>query len=244
MNLKILYLGPKTKLYSFLKSFGSVKQTEDKLSFFELKKYDWVISYGYRHILSQQHIDNCKNPIINLHISYLPYNRGADPNFWSWLENSPKGVTIHKIDSGIDTGDIFIQKEVIFKDNETLASSYNILKQEIENLFINNFENIIKGVILPQKQFGKGSFHQKKDFELFKNLLTKGWDTPVNTIKMTDLEIINEIEKVRNKNNVNWMDILRLAFKYSPKEARVIIAKINKDDNRISELLEQLSSND
>lgn len=60
---------------------------------------------------------------------------------------------------------------------------------------------------------------------------------------MTDLEIINEIEKVRSKNNVNWMNVLRLAFVHAPKEAREIVAKINKDDNRISELLEKLSSN-
>jgi predicted transcriptional regulator len=60
---------------------------------------------------------------------------------------------------------------------------------------------------------------------------------------MTDLEIIDEIEKIRNKNNVNWMDILRLSFKYAPTEARQIMSKINTDDNRISELLEQLSNN-
>jgi hypothetical protein len=60
---------------------------------------------------------------------------------------------------------------------------------------------------------------------------------------MTDLEIIDEIEKVRSKNNVNWMDVLRLAFTHAPNEARAIMAKINKDDNRISELLEKLSNN-
>lgn len=62
-------------------------------------------------------------------------------------------------------------------------------------------------------------------------------------ITMTDLEIIDEIEKVRSKNNVNWMDILRVAFIHAPEEARAIMAKINKDDNKISELLEQLSNN-
>lgn len=61
---------------------------------------------------------------------------------------------------------------------------------------------------------------------------------------MTDLEIINEIEKIRSKNNVNWMDILRLAFKHAPREARKIISNINADDNKISELLMKLSKND
>ena len=60
---------------------------------------------------------------------------------------------------------------------------------------------------------------------------------------MTDLEIINQIEKIRSKNNINWMNILRLAFKYSPDEAREIVSKINLDDNKISELLKKLSEN-
>ena len=61
--------------------------------------------------------------------------------------------------------------------------------------------------------------------------------------KMTDLEIIDEIEKIRSKNNINWMNILRLAFKHSPEEARSIISKINIDDQRISSLLKKLSEN-
>tara|TARA_B100001029_G_C14914015_1_gene368160 strand:+ start:580 stop:765 length:186 start_codon:yes stop_codon:yes gene_type:complete len=60
---------------------------------------------------------------------------------------------------------------------------------------------------------------------------------------MTDLEIIDEIEKIRSNNNINWMNILRLAFKYAPDEARSIVSKINSDDKRISDLLKKLSEN-
>lgn len=60
---------------------------------------------------------------------------------------------------------------------------------------------------------------------------------------MTDLEIIDAIEKVRSKNNINWMNILRLAFKYSPSEAREIVTKINEDDGKIGALLKKLSEN-
>ena len=56
------------------------------------------------------------------------------------------------------------------------------------------------------------------------------------------LEIINKIEKVRSKNNVNWMDILRLAFKHAPKEASQLMKKVNSEDKRISFLLKKLSS--
>ena len=58
---------------------------------------------------------------------------------------------------------------------------------------------------------------------------------------MTDFEIIDAIEKVRTKNNINWMDIMRIAFKYSPEEAKKVLKKINSNDAKISNLLKKLS---
>ena len=53
--------------------------------------------------------------------------------------------------------------------------------------------------------------------------------------------IIDQIEKIRSKNNVNWMNILRLAFKLDPKGTSKIMKKINYDDKKISNLLNKLS---
>ena len=61
-----------------------------------------------------------------------------------------------------------------------------------------------------------------------------------NVIKY--LDIIDKIEKIRSKNNVNWMNVLRLAFKVDPKNASKIMKKINYDDKRISNLLKKLSN--
>jgi hypothetical protein len=55
------------------------------------------------------------------------------------------------------------------------------------------------------------------------------------------LKIIDEVEKVRTKNNVNWMDVLRLAFSHAPEEAKRLMKKINQEDNEISKLFEKLS---
>ena len=54
------------------------------------------------------------------------------------------------------------------------------------------------------------------------------------------LKIISKIEKVRSKNNINWMNILRLAFKLDPNSAKKIMKKINYDDKKISKLLSEL----
>ena len=56
------------------------------------------------------------------------------------------------------------------------------------------------------------------------------------------LKIIDEIEHVRSRNNVNWMDILRLAFTYAPEESRELMKKVNTEDERISALLKKLSA--
>ena len=45
-------------------------------------------------------------------------------------------------------------------------------------------------------------------------------------MKNNNLKIIKQIEKIRAKNNVNWMNILRLAFKHAPRESKNLMKKI------------------
>ena len=54
-------------------------------------------------------------------------------------------------------------------------------------------------------------------------------------------KINKQIENVRKKNNVNWMDILRVAFKYAPKEAATIMKRINTADKKVSSLVNKLA---
>ncbi len=56
------------------------------------------------------------------------------------------------------------------------------------------------------------------------------------------LEAIGKIEKIRAKNNHNWMDILRLAIKHAPDEAINIMKKINLKDQRISKLFSKIKN--
>jgi len=161
--MKFLYLGTPSYIQEYLDVKGDLTHTSHKIEPSILGDYDWVVSYGYTHLLSKDHIDSSKNPIINLHISYLPWNRGFSPNYWSWKKDTPKGVTIHQIDEGLDTGPIFVQSLVNFTGDETLSSSYLILKLEIERLFIQSFDKIINGEMKPYKQVGKGSHQFKRD---------------------------------------------------------------------------------
>lgn len=161
--MKILFLGGNlaSDLADWLGSQGEeVVYREDKISIEEAKETnpDFIISYNYRYIIPKEMIYFVSGKAINLHISYLPFNKGSHPNIWSFLEDTPKGVTIHYIDEGIDTGDIIIQKEVLIdEDKETIKSSYELLHREIQVLFNENWNKIKNGEIVPQKQMGGGA---------------------------------------------------------------------------------------
>ena len=188
--MNILLLGPKNLvLLNFLRSYNdSVTQISEKISlgYIEKNDFDFLISYGYRYIISEIILNLFKDRAINLHISFLPFNRGADPNFWSFLENTPKGVTIHMLDKGVDTGKIIYQKEIFFTSkNESLLSSYEKLHQTILNLFFENGEKIKTKNFKLSKQIGTGSFHALKDIEQYLYLLKKdGWNTKVSKLKI------------------------------------------------------------
>ena len=171
---KILFLGYNRDQTSLIdkiqlhKKNWSVEQTEKKIDLNLDQKFNSIISFGYKHIINREIINNLKYPIINLHISFLPYNKGAHPNFWSFVENTPSGVTIHQVDHGVDTGKIIYQKKIdfeLFKNKQTLTFSktYKVLINEIENLFLENIEDIINQKFISIEQIGKGSYHSKKD---------------------------------------------------------------------------------
>ena len=184
---KILFLGDaQSPLFEWLKNAeDSVMQSSEKITpeFIGANNIGFIVSYGYRHILKKEILDLLPGKAINLHVSFLPWNRGADPNFWSVVEDTPKGVSIHHLDEGVDTGDIIVQEEVEFdSDQDTLASSYEKLQTAIQKLFKQHWPDIKSGQCLQYKQVGEGSVHKVKDKEKLTHLLTDGWDTPLSVL--------------------------------------------------------------
>lgn len=148
--MKILLLGPlNEKISDLIREDGHQvveKESPIDVQFLIEKQIDFAVSYGYRHIIKSDVLHHLKDRIINLHISYLPWNRGADPNLWSFLEDTPKGVTIHYVDEEIDTGDIIVQKEVVFEHGaQTLSTTYARLQDEMMLLFKSNWPLISIG---------------------------------------------------------------------------------------------------
>jgi len=185
-NFRILFLGElDNPLINYLHSVGEeVTATPNKITADYAKDFDFIISYGYRHIIRPEVIKLFPGKIINLHISYLPWNRGFDPNLWSILENTQKGVTIHMVNEGLDTGDILVQEKIEFDyQQETLATSYQKLQSQIQNLFKKNWQLFKQQKIKGHPQdLNDGNKHYAKYKIAFFETLELGWDTPIHKV--------------------------------------------------------------
>jgi methionyl-tRNA formyltransferase len=182
-----LFLGPdESPTLGYLSEFGEdVAATADAIDAHTIRQRqpDFLVSHGYRHIITPEVLDLVPDRAINLHISYLPWNRGADPNLWSWIDDTPKGVTIHYVDRGVDTGDIIAQRMVSFApEEETLASSYARLQTEIDQLLREHWPVIRQGRCDRRSQQGQGSSHRSADRERVAHMLAAGWNTPVASL--------------------------------------------------------------
>lgn len=190
--MNILILGPQTrnqKINDFLHSHGyHVSITNEKITLAQLQQnhIDYAIINGYAPILKEPIISTYSHRIINIHPTYLPYGRGIYGNFWSFFEQTPKGVSLMFIDQGIDTGDIIARKPVHLDPYLTLQTSWQILYQEVENLFCEKWNPIAHNSIqpIPQNQLNEpGSYHSRQQSENMIARLPLKWDTPLYEIE-------------------------------------------------------------
>lgn len=137
--------------------------------------FDLAVSYTYPYIIQKNIIDEMNGNIVNLHNSFLPYNRGSYPNVWSIIDGTPRGVTLHYINSGLDKGDIIAQKIVLLKENATLKDSYEQLDKEAKKMFREIFQYYHYWKYLRKKSIGKGTYHSDKEFVLLQKKIVD-WD--------------------------------------------------------------------
>ncbi len=194
--MEILLLGSDNletaRVHEFLRNQREkVLLVTEKISpaFFSTFLPDIIISYNYRFMLKPEVFNAPPLGTVNLHIGYLPWNRGADPNFWSHAEATPKGVTVHYIDAGVDTGDIIAQEEISFFPGDTLKTSYAKLHTRIQELFSSIWEDLKNSRVARKTQQGDGTFHLKKDRDPYEHLLReKGWDTRIAELAKLHLD--------------------------------------------------------
>jgi methionyl-tRNA formyltransferase len=104
---------------------------------------------------------------INTHPSLLPFNRGKHYNFWALVEQVPFGVTIHRVDSSVDTGEIVAQKDIPYDWTDDGESLYKKAQSSMINLFQSTYPKLRSGNIESIAQSEEiGSFHHSSELEL------------------------------------------------------------------------------
>jgi len=114
---------------------------------------DAIIVVGYGRIIPQWMIDLPKFGNLNLHASLLPKYRGAAPIQWA-IANGEKvtGVTTMRIDAGLDTGDILLQKELVIGASDTAETVAPKLAEMGANLMVETLRQLQAGALHPQPQ--------------------------------------------------------------------------------------------
>lgn len=173
------------ELWTWLKNQGNeIVQVKGQLdeSWCKEQNFDLTVSYTYPYLLRKGTIAALNANVVNLHTSFLPYNRGASPNIWSIIDDTPRGVTLHYIDNGVDTGDIISQCLVPIQKDATLESSYKQLDQAGKKLFMESFEYYDYWNSMRKKSLGQGTFHTDKDFARLKTLFQDfDWTMEIDT---------------------------------------------------------------
>jgi methionyl-tRNA formyltransferase len=101
--------------------------------------------------------------LFNIHFSRLPAYKGMYTAAWPILNGeNHSGVTLHKIDAGIDTGDIIDQTEIEINENCTARELYFACLKSANLLLHRNFRALIKDNYVSRPQSAVGSSYHSK----------------------------------------------------------------------------------
>lgn len=114
---------------------------------------DLIVVAAYGQILPQALLDVPQFGCLNVHTSLLPKYRGAAPIQWALLNDEARtGVTIMKMDAGLDTGDILAQQATPVEPADTSETLHDRLANLGAALLVRTIPEFVAGRIQPQPQ--------------------------------------------------------------------------------------------
>ena len=126
---------------------------EDLIGILKEFQIELIVVAAYGKILPGWLLDCPKFGAINVHGSLLPKYRGASPIQTAILNGDPcTGVTIMKVDEGLDTGDILSQKSMKINPQETAGSLSERMAKLGAQLLVDTIKDYVSGDVIPKKQ--------------------------------------------------------------------------------------------
>lgn len=153
-------------------------RTPEALEEFRSFRADVAVVVAYGRILPETFLNTYPQGALNVHFSLLPKYRGAAPVNWAIVNGeTATGVTTMKMDAGLDTGDILLQKVTEIGENENAIELMERLSLIGAELLSETLAGL--GKIVPQKQDDSAATFapiMKKDDGHF------GWEIPAAEI--------------------------------------------------------------
>ena len=177
---------------------------------------------------------NVKKIKINVH--NLWFNKNYNKNYFYTCYYSGKKVGYIRGKKKDETIEISIAFLKNFQNKNIATTCFKYFEKKFKNnqIFIAKVKNNNKNSL---NFFYRNDFNFLNKQKNYKNLYK------VSSIdKNNYLKTIDKIEKIRKGNNVNWMNILRIGFKYSPRDTSKVFKSIFKDDKKINLLSKNLFS--
>ncbi|MCK9273806.1 MAG: methionyl-tRNA formyltransferase [Syntrophales bacterium] len=128
-------------------------RSESFLETFRMLAPDMVVLVAFGQILPSEIINSPPLGCINLHPSLLPHLRGAAPIHWAIIRGEKKtGVTIIKMDEGVDSGDILLQEETEIDPLESFGELSVRLAAIGARMLIKSVGQVVDGIARPISQ--------------------------------------------------------------------------------------------
>jgi methionyl-tRNA formyltransferase len=130
-----------------------IKNNAEFRAHLETIRPEAIIVVAYGRIIPRWMLDLPRYGNLNLHASLLPKYRGAAPIQWAIANGEPvTGATIMRIDEGLDTGDILLQRELPIAPDQTAEDIFPLLAAMGADLMAETLEALSAGTIIPKKQ--------------------------------------------------------------------------------------------
>lgn len=116
-------------------------------------KPDVIVVVAFGQIIPASILEIPAFGCLNVHASLLPKYRGAAPIQWAVIDGEKEsGVTIMRMDAGLDTGDMLAKTVVPLQEDETGGSLFDKLSKAGADLLVDTLYRLEQGEITPEKQ--------------------------------------------------------------------------------------------
>lgn len=138
---------------------------KDQLSIVEELDPELIISGGFQYIVPESVLSIPDLGVVNMHGSYLPYNRGANTNVWPLIDDTPAGVSLHYMTPKLDGGPIIDRREIETRLSDTARSLLTRIEREAVQQFKQMWPEIRDNTVETTPQDAdQGTYHSRSEF--------------------------------------------------------------------------------